>query len=180
MEQTKRKRWRQSHGRNLIEVKVKSPQQLFDARDPAPFRERDLDDDFVEYVITNSKNFVANRELKLVIQLEESVGEISKEGIEEAIRSYFVYQSDLKKIDLKVHLRTTQLFFLIGFFILAICLGLSHKVSDPVIREGLVIFGWVTMWKPLELFLFDWYPLYQNLRVLQKLSRADLAIQIVK
>ena len=45
-----RKRYRTSGDKSLIEVRVKNAQQLFDVRDPAPFRERDLDDDFVEYI----------------------------------------------------------------------------------------------------------------------------------
>ena len=26
-------------------------------------------------------------------------------------------------------------------------------------RESLVIGGWVAMWRPLEIFLYDWWPL---------------------
>jgi hypothetical protein len=38
-----------------------------------------------------------------------------------------------------------------------------------VIREGFLIGGWVAMWRPLEVFLYDWWPNRQS----QLLRRAQ-------
>ena len=56
-ETKKKHRYKHAEGKRWIEVRVKSSQQLFDARDPAPFRERDLDDDFVEYILSSVREF---------------------------------------------------------------------------------------------------------------------------
>jgi len=53
----KKHRYKHAEGKRWIEVRIKSAQQLFDARDPAPFRERDLDDDFVEYILSSVSEF---------------------------------------------------------------------------------------------------------------------------
>ena len=66
----------------------------------------------------------------------------------------------------------------IGLLFLAFCLvlsGMAAKLSPPalakVLAEGLIIVGWVAMWKPLELFLYDWWPLRKEWRDLQRLSQ---------
>jgi len=40
---------------------TKSARQLFDMRDPSPFRERDLDDDAVEYLLLSSAREIGHR-----------------------------------------------------------------------------------------------------------------------
>lgn len=56
-ESTRKHRYKHAEGKRWIEVRVKSSQQLFDARDPAPFRDRDLDDDFIEYILSSARTF---------------------------------------------------------------------------------------------------------------------------
>ena len=34
----------------------------------------------------------------------------------------------------------------------------------------MLIAGWVAMWRPLEIFLYDWWPIRRRIRVLGKLS----------
>ena len=34
----------------------------------------------------------------------------------------------------------------------------ENRFAD-VIRESLLIGGWVAMWRPLEVFLYDWWPI---------------------
>ena len=38
-----------------------------------------------------------------------------------------------------------------------------------VIREGLLIGGWVAMWRPLEVFLYDWWPIRAEARLFDRL-----------
>ncbi len=71
-EQNQKKRYKTSEGKKWIEVRVKSSQQLFDVRDPAPFRERDLDDDFTEYIFASAREFSISTPLKIVIHIEET------------------------------------------------------------------------------------------------------------
>jgi hypothetical protein len=31
-----------------------------------------------------------------------------------------------------------------------------------VLREGLLIIGWVALWRPVEIFLYDWWPVLRR------------------
>ena len=44
-------------------------------------------------------------------------------------------------------------------------------------REGLIIVGWVAMWRPLEIFLYDWWPILGDKRIRERLSR--IAVRVI-
>lgn len=179
----KRSRYRNVGGKHLIEIRVRSAKQLFDARDPAPFRARDLDDDFTEYIVTTAEEFAAHTILKLVIYVQEpESSDLDRNSITEAIRSHFSYQIELKRLQLTKLFKTAQLFLFIGLLSLFACLGAAGMLKDieqgalVIFREGLIIFGWVSMWKPFELILFDWYPLYDKIRSFRKILESEIEI----
>jgi hypothetical protein len=188
MTETKKNRYKQAQGKHLIEVRVKNPNQLFDARDPAPFRERDLDDDFAQYVVSSAREFSLAIPLKLVLYLEESHPDyLTKEIITESIREFFIYQLEMQRRELNTFIKRTQVVFLVGILTLAVFLTLAqmipHGVQSAVLsilREGLVIFGWVSIWKPIELILFDWYPLWQQIKLYQKLATLEIDVKFEK
>lgn len=180
----KKHRYKHAEGKRWIEVRVKSSQQLFDARDPAPFRERDLDDDFVEYIVASVREFNISTPLKIVIYIDEHAStDPGKDSIREAIRGYFIYKIDLQTGELKAFAKRAQFFLVIGLLVLGLCISIAQSLTVPnppgalgILREGIVIFGWVSIWKPIELILFDWYPLWETLRYYKKLISTEIDI----
>jgi hypothetical protein len=180
----KKSRYKQIDGKNLIEIRVKQAQQLFDAIDPAPFRERDLDDDFAEYLIASSKEFPLHTPLRLNIFIDEPEGNITNDLIKESILSYFKFKFDRQKLELKTFLKRTPIFLFIGLVILVLCLLISKSLVDKnyesgltfssILKEGITIFGWVSLWKPIELLLFDWYPIYETQRFYKRLTEIEV------
>ena len=55
-------------------------------------------------------------------------------------------------------------------------LHMDNEAYQNFLKEGLIIMGWVAMWKPLELILFDWWPLYDKMRVFKKIINASVEI----
>jgi hypothetical protein len=39
-----------------------------------------------------------------------------------------------------------------------------------ILRESVLIGGWVAMWRPLEIFLYDWWPILAEARLFDRLS----------
>jgi hypothetical protein len=78
------------------------------------------------------------------------------------------------------HGRTT---LIVGLGFLASCLLLGGLVSrvwpgtlGGIVREGLTIAGWVAMWRPIQIYLYDWWPLRDELRVLERLARMQVRL----
>ena len=42
--------------------------------------------------------------------------------------------------------------------------------------EGLTILGWVAMWRPLQTYLYDWWPLRDERRNLERLARMRVSV----
>lgn len=168
-------------GVQIIEIRVHDVQQLFDARDPSPFRERDLDDHFSEYLEACVDEVYIKHPLRIQIDIAQSEANLSKDVIRSAIRDYFTYQIQIKKVQFKKMFRNAQLFLAIGLFLLFVFLMVARYMPETditvlgkTLREGVVIFGWVSLWRPLELLLFDWYPIYDRIRVYRRLEKADI------
>jgi hypothetical protein len=45
-----------------------------------------------------------------------------------------------------------------------------------VLQEGLTILGWVALWRPGELLLYEWYPFKRDAKLFGKLERAEMKI----
>lgn len=177
-------RYRREGGRTHIDIRVRTSGQLFDVRDPAPFRERDLDDELVEYLVSSASELSAKTPLTITIHIgEEVTPSLPPQEIQHAISTYFEYEADLKRMQLRRLFKTGQIFFVIGFVSLFAFLGLagltrrleSEHLRD-LLREGLVICGWVALWRPLELVLYDWWPLGERVRLFRKLAQTPVEI----
>ena len=53
---------------------------------------------------------------------------------------------------------------------------LGHGTFARIIQEGLTIGGWVAMWRPLQIYLYDWWPLLEERKVMERLSRMQVEV----
>jgi len=74
---------------------------------------------------------------------------------------------------------------LIGLVFLSVCLILSkallgHESSTwaVIARESLTIAGWVAMWRPMQIHLYDWWPLRRRGRIYEKLSHMPVEVEV--
>jgi len=44
------------------------------------------------------------------------------------------------------------------------------------VRESLTIAGWVAMWRPMQIYLYDWWPLLRRSRIYAKLSQMPVEL----
>src|SRR5688572_26118668 len=70
----------------------------------------------------------------------------------------------------------------IGLLFLAAMLLLAEAVSRiqspiaPLLRESLLIAGWVAMWRPMEIFLYDWWPIRSDRKLYERLAAMPVEI----
>jgi hypothetical protein len=78
--------------------------------------------------------------------------------------------------------RIGRLSLAIGLAVLALCVLVGQAAlvligSGPagrILWEGLIILGWVANWRPIEIFLYDWWPLVRRRRLFQRLSQSTV------
>lgn len=171
---------------NAIEVRVEEITQLFDTLDPFPFRERDLDKHAEEFIVGWARELPRRQPLKIIIHAPEK--ELGKEHAKElaaALRRYFDYRAEVTGRDLNELLRVGRLSLLIGLAVLTTCVLTARGATEVVgqgnvsgiIRESLIILGWVANWKPIEIFLYDWWPLARRRNLYRRLAAASVELK---
>jgi len=166
-----------------IMLRLRELAQLFNSMDPSPFVERDLDADAEEYIVSWARELPSDQELELVIQLSLPAPAERVAGVEDAVRRYFSTRATMKGLEFGQLMRRGRLSLLVGSVFLASCLLLGQLVARSlggaladIVREGLTIAGWVAMWRPLQIYLYDWWPLLEERRRLEHLARIRVRI----
>jgi hypothetical protein len=172
-----------------MEMHLRDLRQLFDSMDPSPFFEKDLDPNAEEYIVESAKELPAARPCTLVIHLDQPPALSGEEqDVGDAIRVHFQRRAKLLHRDLRQLLRRGLISLGIGFlFLLAVFLLaqlVNHWLGDTpwerLLREGLIIVGWVAMWRPLEIFLYDWWPIFGEQRLHERLSNLHVRLITIK
>jgi len=168
-----------------IEIRLSRPQQLFNSLDPSPFHERDLDQDAEEYLIDSADEYPLKKPLTLIIHLPAD--QISASGtpdLAQAIHNYFAYRVDMTERRLRRYFRDGRISLAAGLVFLFVCIALrqlalavGRGLAAEIADEGLYIVGWVAMWRPLEVFLYDWRPIRHRARLYAKLARIPVIVR---
>ena len=177
-------RYRVLDGRARIELSAREARQLFDSRDPAPVGQRDLDEGAVEYVLGAAEEIPRHLPLSIVVGLSTPPDPAWPDAlITEAVRGHFTFARAQVARRLHQHVRRGRVALGIGLLILVgslalaqVAMALLHAAVRDVIREGLVITGWVAMWRPLDVLLYDWWPLADQRRHLDRVLAAPVVI----
>lgn len=169
--------------RGKIEVRLRELAQLFNSMDPSPFLDRDLDADAEDFILGWAREHPADHEFELVIHLAQPPTPERAAGAEEAVRHYFTMRSQMKAREFRQLLRMGRTALAVGVVFLASCLLLAGLLAKSeagglgvLAREGLTIAGWVAMWRPIQIYLYDWWPLRDELRILQRLARMHVRL----
>jgi hypothetical protein len=168
-----------------VELNLRDVNQLFNTIDPSPFREKDLDREAEEFMVSWTREFPLNEQVVLVLYLSElPAGKDFEPMIEQSVQHYFAYRAGLSRMEFRQLMKDGRHSLLIGGLFLAACLITSQvlfgQVSGTflsVARESLTIAGWVAMWRPMEIFLYEWWPLRRRWRVYEKMSLMKVEVR---
>jgi hypothetical protein len=166
-----------------ISLKLHDMSQLFNSMDPSPFIEKDLDDDAEEFIVSWAQEFPHNAPIKLCIFLDQWPAGDPKELITKAIHNHFAHRTKITDLEFKRLLKQGRTSLIIGVLFLASCLLLSRMLlghdtgtGAAILRESLTIAGWVAMWRPMQIYLYDWWPLRRLSRIYSKLSHMPVEL----
>ena len=167
-----------------IEVNLREISQLFNSMDPSPFQEKDLDQDAEEFILSWAREYPRNEPVTLLIHISQPAeGTDQTALVKQAVQHYFAYRANLNRLEFKRMMRQGRTSLIIGVAFLMVCLlisGLLGRVAtgflQTVCREGLFIMGWVAMWRPLEIFLYEWWPVRRLGLTYEKLSHMEVKV----
>ncbi len=170
---------------STIELRVDKIGQLFESFDPMPFRERDLDRNAEEFIVGWARELPGRDRIRILVHMPADQAAHEDAGaIRDAFLRYFRYRADAVAGSLSELFRIGRYSLGVGLLVLFSCVSLAQLVPflpgarhyGALVREGLIILGWVANWRPIEIFLYDWWPLVRRRNLYRRLAVADVRI----
>jgi hypothetical protein len=171
----------ESNNSYMIEVALNDYAEIFNKRDPAPFKRREIDPDLEIYLERSSHEIPFDQPIELcfVIAKGNQDKQIEEEliiGLENSF-SFKIYL--LKKQRSQIHRRIAYAIF-IGFLLLGITTAYSKSSISfipNILLQGLVITGWVFIWEAISLMFFSSRDFYYRYRTYKRLYNAPIIFQ---
>lgn len=167
-----------------LAVRVREIAQLFNSMDPAPFLNKNLDTEAEAFIETWASGFAPGSRFQISIHIEQwpSDGDPS-EMLTGAVHNHFSYKAERTRSALKHFLRQGRTSLIIGLVFVSLCLIAADAIGNlgtntglTIARESLTIVGWVAMWRPIQVFLYDWWPFQRQIRLYENLSSALIKV----
>jgi hypothetical protein len=165
-----------------IDLRIHSLAQLYDAMDPAPFHDKALDPRAEDWILSCAREHAAHEALVLRIHGPEALRAHLPE-VTAAVHAHFDLMLQTAERHGRQRLRVGRATLVLGLAVLAGCLLLRAVVPATgsalveAVREGLLILGWVALWRPVEILLFERWESRQERQRLRALVRAQVVFE---
>lgn len=165
-----------------VRIHVHELAQFYNSLDPSPFWDRDLDRDAADFIEGEFREHLAADTWHLIVHVR--AGEADAQTLQAALETYYERLAASAHRELKEHFRRARVGLLAGLALFGVFMVtrtlLRATVADvpTVVDEGLVILGWLTLWRPAETFAYEWIPVYRRQRLYERLQSTRVSVQL--
>ena len=151
----------------------------------SPYRKRSLKTDAEKYIVEEAEALPRKREIIMKINLALSDVKY-RDDVAPAIQRHFCYRREQSQKKFKRVFHYGWRMLLIALGLLAVIFSLTEIAVRfmpdnrivQFIRESFIILGWVVLWRPMDLLLYDWYPIKQNINLFDRLEHSKVQVII--
>ena len=168
-----------------IEIHVAALEHLFNPMDPSPMPERDLAPSAETFIVEWAAEMPRDAPLSLVVIIDRPEDAAASAAVlQEAVGKSFARQAESSRGRLRQLFRRGRVSLAIAVAFLAAMIALGDAAAAAlqgrriaeIVREGFLIGGWVAMWRPLEIFLYDWWPIRAEARLFDRLGAMSVRV----
>ena len=162
-----------------IELALASPQALLDGSAPQLLADDALPDVTAQFLEARFRRAPQRDPWVLALHLEPGQGQAAERdtaALQRAIATHYAARVAQTHDEIRDYRHDLLRAFIYGGIFLGTCLGL-HQLLETALGEhfprlfdeGLIIIGWVALWRPAELLTYSWVPLRRRLKLQRKL-----------
>ena len=142
-----------------------------------------FDGEVWENIIERAAQLPRARNVRLIIPLPR-INPASANEVAASIRQYFARRREAAEHRRRRSLRDGWGALTIAVVLLAVVVSVAQGIASmmPATRvsaaivEGLTIAGWVALWRPLELLLYDPWTARRDISLFRRLERAEVRV----
>ena len=161
--------------------------QFFAVPEPDPFDPQARFATGLEQIISELKPKGLMRKVRTTIVLPaDQIVPDAEARLREALTRYCLHHTRQNRQDL-ISLRwqgikalQNGILFLGGCLLLSALFERADMLPDWLRRfgsEGFLIAGWVSLWHPIEILLYEWWPLSRQINIYRSIMRMDIFFQ---
>jgi len=151
----------------------------FNPQDPAPIYKRQLSHEFEQYIMNCIRP--ARREATFLYKISYTF-DVDKQYAEPllfAIRRHFAEKKKVVYSSFEKFKRRTYLLLFMSLAIVMACqrlapLILDRKYQNSGLTNGLDVFSWVILWRPIDKLIFHWNPFLKDISIAERLEKAEI------
>ncbi len=153
----------------------------FNLHDPAPLYKRQLGHEFQEYLSNSIEAAKRNSIIRYKVICREGVEKRFADSLIHAIKRHFLVKKALKETEFSRFKKKSFRMLGISLAVVVFCQALfpvlftDHNLNFAL-RNGLDVFSWVILWKPIDKLIFHWNPFLKELHLLNKLVNAETIV----
>jgi hypothetical protein len=164
---------------------VATVEHFFNPMDPSPIEERSLNQEVADWIEEWGEDFDKADAIAVEVYVADGRFAGREQTIIDGLHNHFEYREWQSARQLGKLLREGRVSMLIGIVAIAgfnaasRLIGSSNNPAIEVVHEGLSVLGWVSMWKPMEIFLYEWWPIRRERRACRRLAEAAVTFPAV-
>jgi len=170
-----------SHSAASVSIHVRDLSQMFSSLDPSPFWDRDLDHNAAAFIEDefSDKRSAAVWHLNVHTQGDSTLAR----DLQTAVENYYGRMATAARRELVEHRRMGHIALLVGLAVFVLSMTARElllrfvQVLPQAIDEGLIILGWIALWRPTEMLAYEWVPLVRKRRLYERLAGVRVAVR---
>jgi hypothetical protein len=167
-----------------VRLVLANAEQFYHSLDPSPFRDRDLDRDAAAFIVEEVEELPKDEPVRLVLSVPaDSLAPMAQAP--QAIRHYFERLAESTARQLRRMVRLAGHSLIIGMMFVFVVIAVARVLLEAAgehtllsaLLEGLTIVAWVALWRPTEMFLYDWWPVRARVRLYRRVANLPVVVE---
>jgi hypothetical protein len=175
---------RRRNASGTIDIRLDRADQLFHTLDPHARLHRHIDERIEQFVIEEARRLPRRAPIRVRLFVDNEEAESAgRRDVGHALRAHFAYRARLENENLHDLLLRGAFSLAVGMLVLAICLRIgpwigsyTKETTGNFVDTAFQIIGWAANWRPVEIFLYDWWPVSEDRRLYRRLAGAHVEL----
>ncbi|MBX3387361.1 MAG: hypothetical protein KF768_12395 [Phycisphaeraceae bacterium] len=164
----------------VIQIQTNDVDAIFQRLDPSPLAGRCISRETDAYVVDRVRDMPGDWPVTLHVVLPASEAACCAD-VQEAFRAHYAASAARERRALRRHFREAGTMLLKGAIFAVILITIAKVIaslSDSLLMEkiagGLSLIVWVSLWRPVDMLIYEWRPIMNRAQLLDRLARSDV------
>jgi hypothetical protein len=168
----------------IIDIRLDRVEQMFHSLDPHAQWHRQIADQIEAFILEEARELPRRTPIRIRLFVPNPGDDPTRrQDVAHALRAHFAYRARVENANLHSLLWRGAWTLAVGLLVLAACLRIgpwigsyTKEATGNFVDTAFQVIGWAANWRPVEIFLYDWWPLAEDRRIYRRLAGADVEL----